>query len=159
MGSVSGREKRFDESFQAWVVWYIFLPHRLICSIISSCSGNEPALYPEKTGRTRGAAESSLSDWLPKGSQDLHRVKFPDVKEGKPSETTIRRKLYYHCAWFSYHYSRQRIFLILGATMTVWALYKTLPLLVEYKTHSAVLYFCFSWVKHANLYSLHTKSL
>lgn len=107
---MSGREKRFDENFQAWVAWYIFLSSRLICSIISSCWGNEPALLPRKDGADpRSGGNRAYPTDYPRVSQDLHRVKFPDVKEGKPSETTIRRKLYYHYSWFSYHYSRQRI--------------------------------------------------
>lgn len=107
---MSGREKRFDENFQEWVAWYIFLSSRLICSIISSCWGNEPALLPRKDGADpRSGGNRAYPTDYPRVSQDLHRVKFPDVKEGKPSETTIRRKLYYHYSWFSYHYSRQRI--------------------------------------------------
>ena len=91
----------------------------MVCSIISSCSGNEPAFLPRKDGvDPRSGGNRAYPTDYPRVSQDLHRVKFPDVKEGKP-ETTIRRKLYYHCVWFSYHYSRRRIFLILGATVTV----------------------------------------
>ena len=74
---------------------------------------------PKRRGGPEERRNRAYPTDYPRVSQDLHRVKFPDVKEGKPSETTIRRKLYYHCAWFSYHHSRQRIFLILGATVTV----------------------------------------
>ena len=58
-----------------------------------------PRSYPEKTGRTRGAAESSLSDWLPKGFPGFASCEIPRRKRGEtlwndnPTETVLSLRL------------------------------------------------------------------